>query len=68
VEAHAVASGGITHGETISKSNLEDAARESTVHGHGTPEERFWQRQLGKAETIAIGKSYISKVCLDHCD
>lgn len=68
MEAHAVASVAIAHGEMISRTNLEDAARESTLHGHGTPEERFWQRQRGKEETITIGKSYISKVCVDHCD
>ena len=56
-------SGGIIHGEAISKSTLEEAARESTLHGHGTPQERFWERQQGKAETITIGKGYIAKVC-----
>jgi anoctamin-10 len=57
------ASGGIAAGEKTSRSTLEDAARESTLKGHGTPEERFWQRQQGQAETIAIGKNYIAKVC-----
>jgi anoctamin-10 len=56
---------GITQEERISRSTLENDARESTLHGHGTPEERFWQRQQGRAESIIIGKSYISKVC--HC-
>ncbi|TVY40027.1 Uncharacterized protein LSUB1_G004062 [Lachnellula subtilissima] len=55
------ASGGIAGGEKISTSTLEDAARMSTLKGHGTPEERFWQRQQGQAETIAIGKNYIAK-------
>ena len=56
------ASGGIAAGEKISRSTLEAAARESTTKGHGTPEERFWQRQQGQDETIAIGKNYIAKV------
>jgi len=60
-EAHAMASGGITQGSPINKTMLEDAARDSTLHGHGTPEERFWLRQQGKAETITVGKNYISK-------
>lgn len=56
-------SGGIAGGEKISRSTLEQFARESTLKGHGTPEERFWQRQQGQAETIAMGKNYIAKVC-----
>ncbi|TVY14336.1 Uncharacterized protein LARI1_G007748 [Lachnellula arida] len=55
------ASGGIAGGEKISRNTLEEAARLSTLKGHGTPEERFWQRQQGQAETIAVGKNYISK-------
>jgi len=62
------ASGGIAGGEKISRSTLEDAARMSTLKGHGTPEERFWQRQQGQAETIAIGKNYIDKVCASFGD
>jgi hypothetical protein len=61
--ADRAASGGIVAGEKISRNTLEDAARESTLKGHGTPEERFWHRQQGQAETIAMGKSYIAKVC-----
>jgi hypothetical protein len=60
--ADRAASGGIAAGEKISRSTLEESARESTLKGHGTPEERFWQRQQGQAETIAMGKSYIAKV------
>jgi len=63
-EAEKAASGGIGQGEKISRSTLEDDARESTLRGHGTPAERFWQRQRGQAETIAMGRQYISKVCL----
>jgi len=61
--ADRAASGGIAAGEKISRSTLEESARESTLKGYGTPEERFWQRQQGQAETIAMGKSYIAKVC-----
>jgi hypothetical protein len=60
--AEKATAGGIAAGEKISRSTLEEAARESTLKGHGTPEERFWQRQQGPAETIAIGKEYIAKV------
>lgn len=61
-EAEKAASGGIGQGEKISRSTLEYIGRESTPPGNGTPEERFWQRQRGQAETIAIGRAYISKV------
>jgi len=59
--AEKAAAGGIAAGEKISRSTLEEEARQSTLKGHGTPEERFWQRQQGQAETIAIGKGYIAK-------
>jgi anoctamin-10 len=59
--AENAAAGGIA-GEQISKNTLEKEARKSTSEGHGTPEERFWNRQQGQAETIAIGKEYIAKV------
>lgn len=62
------ASGGIAGGEKISRNTLEEAARLSTLKGHGTPEERFWQRQQGQAETIAVGKNYIAKVCTSSGD
>ena len=54
-EARAMAPGEVTREEAISKSTLEEAARESTLHGHETPGKRFWKRQQGKAETIIIG-------------
>jgi len=60
-EAEKAATGGIAAGEKISRSTLEDEARESTLRGHGTPEERFWLRQQGQAETIAMGKRYIQQ-------
>lgn len=61
--AEKAASGGIAAGEKISRSTLEEEARQSTLKGHGTPGERFWQRQRGQAESIAVGKSFIAKVC-----
>lgn len=61
--AEKVATGGIAAGGKISRSTLEEAARESMLKGHGTPEERFWLRQQGQDETIAVGKKYIEKVC-----
>ncbi|QSZ30947.1 hypothetical protein DSL72_000506 [Monilinia vaccinii-corymbosi] len=53
--------GGITQSERISRSTLEEEARESTLRGHGTAEERFWARQRGQGETIAMGRSFINK-------
>ncbi|RDL31391.1 Plasma membrane stress response protein-like protein [Venustampulla echinocandica] len=47
--------------QTIGRNILEEEARQSTLQGHGTPEERFWKRQQGPSETIAIGKMYIEK-------
>lgn len=61
--AEKAATGGVEAGQKISKSTLEEEARRLTQAGHGTPEERFWQRQQGQAETIAIGRGYIAKVC-----
>jgi hypothetical protein len=60
--AEKAVAGGITTGEKISRSTLEEEARQTTLRGHGTPEERFWQRQQGQAETILIGKRYIEQV------
>ncbi|TGO36469.1 hypothetical protein BHYA_0124g00300 [Botrytis hyacinthi] len=59
--AEKAASGGITNGEKISRNTLEEEARESSLRGHGTAEERFWQRQRGQGETIAMGRSFINK-------
>jgi anoctamin-10 len=64
-DAALATTGGIIEGEKITRSTLEDEAREYTLHVHGTPEERFWQRQQSQAETILIGKGYIAKVCFD---
>lgn len=39
--AEKAALGGIGQGEKISRSTLEEEARESALKGHGTPEERY---------------------------
>ncbi|KAF8851480.1 plasma membrane stress response protein-like protein [Acephala macrosclerotiorum] len=59
--AEKAATGGIEAGEKISRNTLEEEARRSTLKGHGTPEERFWQRQRGQAETITIGRGFIAR-------
>lgn len=41
--AEKAAAGGIGQGEKISRSSLEEEARESSLKGHGTPEERYVQ-------------------------
>ncbi|RFU33654.1 hypothetical protein B7463_g2703, partial [Scytalidium lignicola] len=45
----------------VRKSILEEDARQSTLDGHGSPEERFWNRQRGAAETITVGRGFIAK-------
>lgn len=59
--ARKLAIGGISAGEKISRSTLEEEARQSSLTGHGTPTERFWARQQGQAETISVGRNYIAK-------
>lgn len=39
--AEIAAQGGITQGEKISRNTLEEEARESSLRGHGTVEERY---------------------------
>jgi anoctamin-10 len=58
VDAEKAAAGGIAGGEKISKSTLELAGGAATSN---TPEGRFWQRQQSQAETIAVGRKYISQ-------
>lgn len=50
-----------TGGEKITKQALEEEARRASVSGEGTPEQLFWQRQRGSAETIQIGRGFISE-------
>ncbi|KAJ9148907.1 Plasma membrane channel protein [Pleurostoma richardsiae] len=53
---------GFKGGEKITREALEEEARQQSIKGHGTPEETFWQRQRGAAETIQIGRKMISEV------
>ncbi|RAL60302.1 hypothetical protein DID88_000078 [Monilinia fructigena] len=66
--AEKAAQGGIIQGEKISRSTLEEEARESTLRGHGTAEERFWARQRGQGETIAMGRSFINKAAPEQVE
>ncbi|KAG9244541.1 plasma membrane stress response protein-like protein [Calycina marina] len=59
--AEAAAASGNGQGGKISRSTLEDEARNSTLTGHGTPAKRFWGRQRGQDDTISMGRQYISK-------
>ncbi|EHK97449.1 hypothetical protein M7I_6786 [Glarea lozoyensis 74030] len=59
--AEEAAEGGIAGGEKINRKSLEDEARDSTLQGHGTPEERFWGRQRGVDETLTVGRRYIQQ-------
>lgn len=59
--ARRAAIGGISSGEKISRSTLEEEARQSSLSGHGTPAEQFWGRQRGQEETITVGRNYIAK-------
>ncbi|KAF7857119.1 uncharacterized protein EAF02_011352 [Botrytis sinoallii] len=56
--AEKAASGGITNGEKISRNTLEEEARESSLRGHGTAEERFWQRTKRTRGNYAMGRSF----------
>jgi anoctamin-10 len=46
--------------EKITRSSLEEDARRSSLH-ETTPETRFWSRQRGWRETVAVGKGMIEK-------
>lgn len=48
-------------GEKITREALEEEARRASVSGSGTPEQLFWQRQRGAAETIQIGRGLVSQ-------
>ncbi|KAH8197116.1 hypothetical protein TruAng_008721 [Truncatella angustata] len=49
-------------GEKITRAALEEEARQTSLRGHGTPEEAFWQRQQGMDETITVGRNLISSM------
>ncbi|RKK94761.1 hypothetical protein BFJ68_g15068 [Fusarium oxysporum] len=52
---------GIDHSEKITREALEEEARQTSIRGHGTPEEMFWQRQRGMNETIDVGRRMIEQ-------
>ncbi|KAI9690003.1 MAG: hypothetical protein M1822_009885 [Bathelium mastoideum] len=45
--------------QAINRKNLEEDARESSLHD-STVEDRFWTRQRGWKETATVGKSFIA--------
>ncbi|KAM0343998.1 hypothetical protein ACHAPU_008056 [Fusarium lateritium] len=52
---------GIDYSEKITRQTLEEEARQTSIRGHGTPEETFWQRQRGMNETIDVGRRMIEQ-------
>lgn len=59
--AESAAGANFTGGEKITREALEEEARQASVSGQGAPEQTFWQRQRGSAETIQIGRGFISE-------
>jgi hypothetical protein len=47
-------------GSEITRESLEEAEREASLRG-SSPDTRFWARQKGWRETVAVGKSLIEK-------
>ncbi|KAF7543569.1 hypothetical protein G7Z17_g10643 [Cylindrodendrum hubeiense] len=56
-----VATPGVATAEKITREALEEEARQTSIRGHGTPEEMFWQRQRGLQETIEVGRRMIEQ-------
>lgn len=56
-----VATPGIATTEKITREALEEEARQMSIRGHGTPEQKFWQRQRGLQETIDVGRRMIEQ-------
>lgn len=60
--AENAAEANFTGGEKITREALEEEARRASVSGkEAGPEQAFWQRQRGAAETIQIGRSLIEE-------
>ncbi|PSS02106.1 calcium-activated chloride channel-domain-containing protein [Coniella lustricola] len=59
--AESAAAADFTGGETITRAALEEEARLASVSGQTGPGQVFWQRQRGAAETIQIGRLFISE-------
>lgn len=65
--AENAAEANFTGGEKITKEALEEEARKASVSGQAVgPEQAFWQRQRGAAETIQIGRSLISQAIAEN--
>lgn len=60
--AESAAGANFTGGEKITREALEEEARRASISGQGTPEQLFWQRQRGAAETIQIGRGFIAEI------
>ncbi|KAK5998633.1 hypothetical protein PT974_01014 [Cladobotryum mycophilum] len=52
---------GLEVSEKITRAALEEEARQSSINGHGSPEDLFWQRQRGMQETIFVGRKLIEE-------
>ncbi|KAL7937966.1 calcium-activated chloride channel domain-containing protein [Trichoderma chlorosporum] len=52
---------GVETTEKITRQTLEEEARLASIHGHGSPEEMFWQRQRGMQDTILVGRKLIEE-------
>ncbi|KHN94183.1 Anoctamin/TMEM 16 [Metarhizium album ARSEF 1941] len=48
-------------GEKINKQALEEEARQTSIRGHGGPEEIFWQRQRSTEEIILVGRKMMEQ-------
>lgn len=64
--AESAADANFTGGEKITREALEEEARQISISGQGGPEQTFWQRQRGAAETIQIGRRFITDVVADN--
>lgn len=58
--AESASESNFTGGEKITREGLEEEARRASVTGQG-PEQLFWQRQRGAADTIQIGRGLITE-------
>ncbi|TWU76631.1 hypothetical protein ED733_008259 [Metarhizium rileyi] len=52
---------GLEIGEKITRQALEEEARQTSIKGHGSPEELFWQRQRSMEEIILVGRKMIEQ-------
>lgn len=57
----AIALPSVPKNEKITRDALEEEARRSSLRGHNTAEETFWQRQRGGDESIQVGRHMIEE-------